>query len=344
MFIILEGGDYVGKSTIASALQAKLTRHRDSTHGAGPYYHGGVVVGHYGPPAKDPVLEYTADVEWYRPGGPIGMIWDRFHLGGPIYGPMYRPATDRGGFGEMGPAGYHWTELFLASRGAVTFLVRQDEAVIRERFEELGADSYTGQLDKVLEVAKRYDRFFNAPVTQPLTYAGTIGKHFSNPLTRKEWVDEVTDEIIAKASQAALEASSLTPFKSYVGSPRPDALLLGEKRHRGDDSIMDSAFMPLRGKSGEYLLEALPTNMWKTVGIANAMEEDLSKLHAALGYPHVVALGSAAARACDKADIAASHVPHPQYVRRFNFKQKEPYGRLVAEAAANPPKDYTPWP
>jgi hypothetical protein len=345
LFIILEGGDYVGKTTIANALQAKLTRHRDSKHGAGPYYHGGLVMGHYGPPEKSPLLEYTTEIEWYRPGTKIGMLWDRFHLGGPIYGPIYRPKTNREGFGEMGRAGYQWTELFLASRGAVTFLVRQDESVIRERFEQLGEDSYTGKLEAVLKVNAAYDEFFRGP-NQPITYGGNIEGHFTNPQRRDEWVDDITDMMISVAAHEANKAAPLADFPSYVGPRDPKVLLLGEKRHLGDDSIMRSAFMPLHGKSGEFMLDSLPTHstLWKQIGIANALEEDVAHLNHVLGYPQIVALGNTASDVCERADLDHAKVPHPQYVRRFHHHRQNEYGALIQRAATHPPKDYTPWP
>jgi hypothetical protein len=340
MMIILEGGDMVGKTTLVAALQAKLTRHRDSEHGAGPYYHGGLVMGHYGPPEKDPIHEYTSDIEWYRPGTKIGMLWDRFHLGGPIYGPIYRPTSDREGYGEMGRAGYRWIELFLASRGAVTFLVRQDEDVIRRRFELLGDDSYTGKIDSVLQVNAAYDEFFEGRDC-PITYQGNIEGDFIDPLKRKDWVNDITDMIIHTAAHHAEMAKSLMLFPTYVGPRDPIAVLVTPPSVETPHAACRGTLMPYRASAGEWLLDSLPDDLWKQIGMVSATD-DLYQLHHVLGYPNVIALGNASGKALDAINMDHSVVPDLRRTMRFRRDDQMAYGALITLAAQDDePKDYT---
>lgn len=72
MLIILEGCDNTGKSTFAVAAAARV----------------GAMVQHFGPP-KDAFAEYMDALYDYEHNGKH-VIFDRFHLGEEVYGPLYR--------------------------------------------------------------------------------------------------------------------------------------------------------------------------------------------------------------------------------------------------------------
>jgi hypothetical protein len=123
-------------------------------------------------------------------------------------------------------------------------------------------------------------------------------------------------------------------FPSYLGGTRPRVLLLGEKRggqppHHGDTR----AFTPRGSTSGRWLLESLPERLWPRVGIANALEEDLTQLYVTLRYPAVVTLGRAAHERAELAQIRHASVPHPQWVRRFHHQDLPEYGELIENVA-----------
>lgn len=123
-------------------------------------------------------------------------------------------------------------------------------------------------------------------------------------------------------------------FRSLIGSPRPRALLLGDRHHPDWDGSYKSAFGPWGG-SGIYLLEALATDLWDDIAIANAYEEDLLALWKQLETPAVVALGRAPQRLCRELGIPCGVVPHPQYFRRFLYKRGLPaYCGLIREVMA----------
>lgn len=97
MLVVIEGPDGSGKTTLA----------RRVAEAAGGEYR------HAGPPERHPLVEYTAPLAGYRPGGGQTLVLDRWHLGELVYGPLYR--------GKCGltPSQFAAVEDFLLSLGAV---------------------------------------------------------------------------------------------------------------------------------------------------------------------------------------------------------------------------------
>lgn len=122
MIIIFEGADGTGKSTAVSLVADEIRRR----------YEVEPRLLHRGPPTRDPLLEYTVDLEddtihdW--------TICDRWHWGELIYGPLYRGRSLLSGAGHMA------IDQFLARRGA--FLIHMDEqwAEVTRRVNERGDD------------------------------------------------------------------------------------------------------------------------------------------------------------------------------------------------------------
>lgn len=129
MLIIIEGCDGVGKSTLAEKLIAATS---------------GTLL-HRGPPEKDPLLEYTEELQSYRPRDPYKgipdasvkerhIICDRWHWGELVYGPIYRGET------KLGWEGMQQVDSFLLLRGALIVWVWEPVDVLNKRLEERGDD------------------------------------------------------------------------------------------------------------------------------------------------------------------------------------------------------------
>src|SRR4051812_24466763 len=118
MFVILEGVDGSGKTTLAEAVAKELqNRYPDAQH----------ELFHRGPPERHPLDEYAFDIEDYRPGAGVHVVADRWHYGELIYGPIYR------GKSELGTSGFRWLELFLKARGVAVWHVTQSLDTLHQR-------------------------------------------------------------------------------------------------------------------------------------------------------------------------------------------------------------------
>ncbi len=309
MFIILEGCDGVGKTTVAKDLRAEL-RERGYR----------VFVMHRGVPKRHVLDEYQYDVEGFRPGQGVGLIADRWHWGDIVYGELYRGASALGG---TEGAGFRFVELFLRSRGAVTVLMTQTPDVVRTRLAARGEDYL--KTEHIEHVLKRYDEVFSAAMTSALTTS-----------------DPDVSAIITHAEFWAEQAVDLAPFPGYVGGRTPRVLLVGERRGNAS-TASQTAFRPTaKGNSAEWLLESLPASLWHEVGLVNAYEEDnMCGLLEVLAAPPVIALGKAASERLTELEIEHAGMPHPQYMRRFKNDQQLAYGQKLVSLIGKDAKEFS---
>lgn len=315
MLIILEGQDCAGKSSFAQHLADQLKRSDPNSE---------VVQLHSGVPREHPLDEYVGRLLDYRPESGQHIICDRWHIGEVVYPRVLNRPT------QQTTAVRTYVELFLRSRGALLVYCAADRDYLRDCADARSDDGY-GASDRV--DATR-DAFDNAVVTSLLPYAVTDVTDLDR--TVGEGVDV---DVIEVASDEAWYASSLNPFTTYVGSPRPALLLLGDRRGPADTDLADyrnlPAFVPHTGTSGRYLLDVL--TRWPLraethrltlgdVGLANACDvDDPRVLWEALNRPPTVALGINAHRALRAAGVDYRRAPHPQYVRRFHHNEFENY-------------------
>lgn len=301
MFIVLEGPDGVGKTTVANKLHDLLA-------------HGDVRRLHKGVPTDHPLIEYERDIEWYVPGAGVHVICDRWHVGEAVYGPIIR------GSGMTEEEWLH-IELFLAARGALLVYVDASDATLTDRYDE---DQYPN-LEQLLTIAGRYRKFF----------------HRITPCARmKLFVDrdvgtEYIEHIIECAVSLEVAAIPLRQYPSYVGPPDAKLLLLGDKKGpMQDEREHQACFVPYAGTSGRYLLSACPWLRLGYAGVANANEENVDALRDDLANPVLVTLGREADQSLKEKYIPHGSVPHPQYVRRFHHKRLHEYGYTILQAAA----------
>lgn len=142
MFIVLEGADGAGKSSLATEIirQFEELRAREGRTAT-------VNLQHIGPPKHkrdDQSLQDYADQErerllsmvtCYDPHDPdLIYVYDRFHGGSPAYGPLYRPGANLDEeFGQLGRAYFEEIEHNLHVRGAITSYLLPDVDVLYER-------------------------------------------------------------------------------------------------------------------------------------------------------------------------------------------------------------------
>lgn len=302
MIIILEGPDGAGKSTIVDELRARLPDARAL---------------HCGPLDGDPFVEYEGGLRSWDGYQPI--ICDRWHLGELIYGPMFR------GESKLDAVGRWHVENYLAARGALQVIILPELSIVMDRLARRGDDMVS--LEQISEIHSRYGIFSRED--EPNLTTTVIG--CDDALTCGKHEQSIVDELVSWAFAGWLRTRALRAFPSYVGSPSPDYLILGERRN--DPVTYEAAFVPTGASSGRYMLEhLLPALGDKTIGLANALEENVYRLWVSLGRPPTIALGNEAWRVAQQFGIPVSGVPHPQFVRRFHHKSGALYARTIISA------------
>jgi len=311
MLVIVEGVDGVGKSTFVEQLTHLITsiEHHDDVEKlkAGPP-----------DPELDILEEYELAIQGYRPGQHTHVVCDRWHVGELIYGPILR------GTSRLDLARLTHLEMFLRSRGALVVHLTAPPLEIIERRKRRGEMDLLADDQVELVLHEYMDVLWD---TATRTRIGYWGQNTQEDV-------KLLREMMSYAWDLDLAARPLEEFPTYIGPPKPEYLLLGEQRNTRPDDRWEAAFVPVpTGNSGHYLLSNLPPELRVKAGIANALEEDLTGLLAALDYPNVVALGKEAHNAVSEISWKHGTVPHPQYWRRFYHDHKVVYRRILREAA-----------
>ena len=323
VFVILEGVDGAGKSSLAQELYSTMKNCR---------------LIHKGPPQTNHLLrEYLADIVWYRADDPdeSNVVCDRWHLGESVYPQLQQGRTSLATRETLG-----YLDLWLLSRGALLVHVRADPTTVYHRRLDRGE-----AVVNVGEIHAEHNLFVRAvgaaphPKLQVDTGAGLS-------------TSDIAAQVMLQAEAASMHVAPLARFTTYVGPRVPDVLLVGDERgpDRAGSRLYGTAFVPLPHTSGNYLMRALPDDLLVTgrVGLANVNEsDDVVSLWDTLGQPPVVALGHNAYDGCVRSGLADATtfgaVPHPQYVRRFHHPRAIDYGRMIVRAAETK-EDLRKWP
>ena len=327
MFIVIEGTDASGKSSLVAEMQKQVeAKHPGRT----------VEFFHKSKPeemTRDWVLQdYVTSIEnvtWTKRTA----IADRWHWGEVTYAPLKRPESGSGdGYGLLGISGWRWTELFLKSRGVAQFWLYQPLDVITRRLESRG-DDYI-QANELETILGLYEAA--AQVS-----GGLAGKLNPDPDSIQE-IPNLARFVLSESSRISKECIPLADFPEYIGPRFPKVLLVGDRRNN-DKTILP--FMPTEGSSAEFLLSALPAQDWKTTGIVNGRDtnsHELDELWQVLGRPKIVALGRQAERALhahnfDEDDYVVTS--HPKNVLEFFNSRKTEYGQAISRLATTQDKE-----
>jgi hypothetical protein len=334
MFIVIEGTDASGKTSLIAAVEHEL-QERFATVPMRLF--------HKGRPEEQTrrwvLKDYVTSIETINWFNKIGLS-DRWHWGEVTYAPKFRPSTNKDGYGLLGQAGWRWTELFLMSRGVAQFWLYQPLDVIQRRLEFRGDDFVN--VDDLHDILRQYDIACGS---------SNIISKIEPPADSIDLIPEIAKYIVDNAEQVELMASKLEPFPFYIGNPNPKILLVGDTRNivkkYGEETKLP--FMPVDGNSAEYLLTCMSEELWRAVGIVNindeGVKESFLELWQTLGFPRIVVLGRLAEKTLASIPVHEDYysvLPHPQYVRRFFNKSKEEYGEAILRVATTKEKD-DPW-
>jgi len=331
MFIVIEGTDASGKSSLIAAVEHELNERFATTP---------TRLFHKGRPDEQTrrwvLNDYVTSIETINWFNCIGLS-DRWHWGEVTYAPKFRPSTNKDGYGLLGKAGWRWVELFLMSRGVAQFWLYQPLDVIQQRLASRGDDFV--DVDDLSDILKQYEIACGS--------SNIIAK-IEPPADSVDLIPEVAKYVVDNAEQVELMAAKLEPFPFYIGNPNPKVLLVGDTRNivkkYGEETKLP--FMPVDGNSAEYLLTAMSEELWRAVGIININDEGVKdsflELWRTLGFPRIVVLGRLAEKTLASIPVHEDYysvLPHPQYVRRFFNKSKEEYGDAILRVATLQEKD-----
>lgn len=324
--IILEGPDCAGKTTFAGRLVDRLRQFE--TDASVGYRHCGV-------PVEPPLDEYAASLFGYLPTyGHV--VCDRWHVGEYVYPRVTGRAT------SMTDGVLAWIELFLRSRGAL--LVHCDATDPHL----IACGVARGRRGDAADPLRAAAALFREYVARR-TLLPTLAVDVSDP-DRANY-DEVVEEVVGYAVREELATAHLNDLVTYVGSPRPALLLVGDRRGTPSHDLAEyedwPAFAPAPSTSGAWLMDTLtstplrvPTHglQLRDVALVNANDvDDVRAVWETVGRPPTVGLGINARRTLRNQRVPHRAAPHPQYFRRFMHQQRAEYlvhllGDRVAEA------------
>ncbi len=306
MFIIIEGVDDTGKTTLAQELIGDPNDYR-----------------HSGPPAYNALVEYTDKI---REAAPLlkDLVWDRLHWGEVVYGPHYR------GESQLDDAQRYWLDLYAASRGGVMILCVDSPSDIYDRVRDNQDDFVDHDLNHLRELQAR---FMALSEDTPLS---VLIHSISKPLD--------SSAVLSHADGAAefTEPMRRSSHWHCVGVYEPTVLLVGDQvgnKHLDDPSALP--FMPALATSGHFLMRAIrQTSLRHQVMITNTrlpndkmvpvdrIMDEVPSLEA------VVALGRKSSERLTDMGVEHGVAFHPQYVKRFFHSQLSEYGASLLGAAA----------
>ena len=315
---LIEGPDCAGKSTLAGRVVDLLRRTYPGEH---------VEYRHCGVPTQHPLDEYVAPLLDYRPGTGRHVVCDRWHVGETVYPVVLDRPTD------MTDAVRAYVEAFLRSRGAS--LVYCTSSVEHLTACGVARDDPVDEVERVTVTKLAFDRTVATSSLPTFTVDATI--------PTSSHLEALTHEVVGRAAYDASRTESLSPFRTYVGPPRPHLLLVGDRRGTPSHDLAEfgdwPAFTPRAGTSGDYLLRTLTSDELRVsthglrvrdVGLANACDvDDVHALWLALDRPEVVGLGNNAQRALRAFDVPHREVRHPQWQRRFAHHDRVSYLRTL---------------
>jgi thymidylate kinase len=301
MLIIVEGPDGCGKSTLVQQLTEVIEREQPGEK---------IERLHRRPPTMHPLDEYVTPLLSYRPQRGHHIICDRWHVGEWVYPSVLGRKT------LADKALWYYTEMFLASRGALIIYPSYTQDMLVQRVTQRGDDMI--EVDQLAKIAGSYAFMADKHLT---VNTRVHGKSPESLVALARWRETVTER--------------LNHLTTYVGPPKPEWVLVGEVRNTTYDGDLRPAFMPFRGTSGHYLMSALSVRQLRSgLGIMNAC--DVDDVHEAQYWTFddgaVVPLGSHAHAKLNGAGRAFPGVPHPQYIRRFHNKCADDYADAITRA------------
>ena len=292
MFIIIEGADKTGKTTLSNAIVERF----------------GCKYVHFGKPKKHPATEYAE----YALSTNENLVLDRFYLGELVYGPLLR------GKAGIDDVEFVTIERILRKKQAILIQTTTDVTLANKRLlvstqdEAVNTDQNSLAIKGFAEVGK------HSNVQHHILYDGSTRQNLADLLDRLE---SLKDEV--ERNQPKIQK-----LLSGIGTPIGKKIVLVGDTVNKNVTWLNLPFD--RGVSSNFLLESLKDAgvPEKFVYITNAdkltaQEVDFLTRDQAL----FIALGRNADKKLKYLDIPHESVGHPQFVKRFFWKSRGDYAK-----------------
>lgn len=294
--IILEGPDGAGKTHLAARLMLRDYAYRHE----GPTPAGVDTMRYYGQLLIDALAEDR------------NVVFDRFHLGAYVYGPIHRKRV------ELTPDELTVFDRLVLSRAVRLIVALPPWSVIVQNWR-------VRRKNEMIQTERCLARVYAA---------------FANLAEKRNYERWNYEDCYEPEARPCDSIKELLLEDDVIGSPRPRYLFVGER----PATAFELPFFSMRGSSG-YLNHAI----WKAgyredqIAFINALPEDIGPdldyandvnevTHRLSSLKRVIALGRVAQSVCDRQGIECQHVPHPQFWKRFKHHDQRGYVKLLKEA------------
>lgn len=295
MLIVIEGPDKTGKTTLAKAIEREL----------------GYEYKHFSAPKGSPADEYIDFLlALKRP-----TVCDRFHLGELVYGPMFR-----------GKAGITPLELVTIER-----VMRLKQTIIIHAVTNMELANHRlarSTEHEVVDFTQNLKAAEGFAKVVPLTNAGPVIRYDGSSL---DSIRKIISDL-KKIRESLGEPRKYTGIGTITGSK---IVFVGEQVNKK----VTWRNLPFdRGASSQFLLDTFVAAgvPEKAVYICNANK--LTRMEACqlaqAGRTTFIALGAKAANKLADFGFRCFEFSHPQFIKRFHYRQKGHYVAQFKEAVA----------
>jgi thymidylate kinase len=290
MFIIIEGADKTGKTTLANAIVKRF----------------GCEYIHFGKPKKHPATEYAE----YAISTNRNVVLDRFYLGELVYGPLLR------GKCGLNPLEFVTLERLLRLKQAILIQTTTDVTLANKRLAVSTQHEAVDNLQNekaVLGFSLLHDR---SKLQHVIKYDGST----------RENLTDVLNQLSALRFEVTKDQEIIQKVCTGIGTPvGPKIVFVGEAVNKRVTWLG----LPFdKGLSSEFLFNSMQAAgvPEDKVYICNADKLTSAEVDFLTRDKAVfVALGKKAEAKLKHLDVPCYTAPHPQFVKRFQWKDQDKY-------------------
>jgi thymidylate kinase len=301
VFIIIEGADKTGKTTLANAIVERF----------------GCKYMHSGKPGKSPATEYAT----YALKNHGSIVCDRFHLGELVYGPLFR------GKAGISPLEFATLERILRLKQTILIQTTTDISLANKRLLVSTQNEMVDQTQNAKAVVA-FNKIINqSNVQHIIKYDGSTRQNLNDVLDQIESLKDLVEK----------DQAVIRKVCTGIGTPTGKKIVfVGEKVNKRV-SWLDLPFD--KGFSSQFLLDS-----FKAAGVPETLvylcnADKLKKAEVDFlrnDSTVFVALGKKAQAKLKELNVLHFALPHPQFVKRFHWKNKDEYAyRLQSILVAN---------
>jgi thymidylate kinase len=294
MFIVIEGCDKSGKSTLANAISEKF----------------GCKIVHFGKPKKHPATEYAE----YALSNNDNLVLDRFYLGELVYGPLLR------GKCGINPLEFATLERILRKKQAILIQTTTDVTLANKRLAVSTQHEAVDNLQNEKAALGFSQVIGRSNIQKIIKYDGSTRENLDNLLRQLEQL----------VDWAELDQITIQKVCTGIGTVTgPKIVFVGEAVNK-NVTWLDLPFD--KGFSSQFLLDSfqaagVPEDL---VYLCNADKLESEEVDFLTRDKTVfVSLGKKADAKLKLLDVPHHSLPHPQFIKRFQWKNKGQYAKDI---------------